>query len=69
MIGVTNLTPRYGKFTAVIRMSFQIGCGARFGLLGHISVCKSTTEQVLTDYSELASEESRIVLEALQVDR
>ncbi len=47
-IEATDLTKRYGNFTAVNRVSFQIGRGEIFGFLGSNGCGKSTTMKMLT---------------------
>lgn len=52
MIRVENLTRKYGTFTAVDRVSFEIGEGEIVGLLGHNGAGKTTIMKVLTGYLE-----------------
>jgi ribosome-dependent ATPase len=47
-IEATNLTKRFGSFTAVNRVSFTIGRGEIFGFLGSNGCGKSTTMKMLT---------------------
>ena len=47
-IQATDLTKRFGKFTAVNRVSFTIGRGEIFGFLGSNGCGKSTTMKMLT---------------------
>ena len=47
-IQATDLTKRFGKFTAVDRVSFTIGRGEIFGFLGSNGCGKSTTMKMLT---------------------
>lgn len=50
MIEVRELTRRYGAFTAVDRISFDVGGGEIVGLLGPNGAGKSTTMRMLTGY-------------------
>jgi ABC-2 type transport system ATP-binding protein len=50
MITATDLTRRYGRFTAVDGVSFHIGRGEIVGLLGHNGAGKTTIMKVLTGY-------------------
>ena len=47
-IEATDLTKRFGSFTAVNRVSFTIGRGEIFGFLGSNGCGKSTTMKMLT---------------------
>ena len=47
-IDVRNLTKRYGQVQAVDDISFTVGAGEIFGLLGHNGAGKTTTIRVLT---------------------
>jgi ABC-2 type transport system ATP-binding protein len=49
IIQVENLTKRYGDFTAVDRLSFEVGQGEIFGLLGPNGAGKTTTIRVIMD--------------------
>ena len=69
MINVTNLSRRYGNFTAVDQVSFQIGCGEIVGLLGHNGAGKSTIMKMLTGFLEPSGGEIRIAGETLLADR
>jgi ABC-2 type transport system ATP-binding protein len=69
MIDVTNLTRRYGKFTAVDQVSFRIGRGEIVGLLGHNGAGKSTIMKMLTGFLEPSGGEIRIAGEELRQDR
>ncbi|MGW8313327.1 MAG: ATP-binding cassette domain-containing protein [Desulfuromonadales bacterium] len=69
MINVTNLSRRYGNFTAVDQVSFQIGCGEIVGLLGHNGAGKSTIMNMLTGFLEPSGGEIRIAGESLLADR
>jgi ribosome-dependent ATPase len=48
VIEATNLTRRFGDFTAVDRVSFKIGRGEIFGFLGSNGCGKTTTMKMLT---------------------
>jgi ABC-2 type transport system ATP-binding protein len=48
MIEVQNLTKRYGKFSAVDRISFSVLEGEIFGFLGPNGAGKTTTIKMLT---------------------
>jgi ABC-2 type transport system ATP-binding protein len=45
---VNNLTKHFGNFTAVDRVSFDVGCGEFFGFLGPNGAGKTTTIRMLT---------------------
>ena len=48
MIEVSHLTKRYGDFTAVDDLSFEIGEGQVYGFLGPNGAGKSTTMNIMT---------------------
>ena len=48
MIEVSHLTKRYGNFTAVDDLSFEIGEGQVYGFLGPNGAGKSTTMNIMT---------------------
>ena len=50
MIEVTSLTRRFGAFTAVDDVSFQVGRGEVLGFLGPNGAGKTTTMRMLTGY-------------------
>ncbi|MGF1547145.1 MAG: ABC transporter ATP-binding protein [Thiotrichales bacterium] len=52
MIKTEQLTRRYGAFTAVDEVSFEIGAGEVVGLLGHNGAGKTTIMKMLTGYLE-----------------
>ncbi len=60
MIKVTNLVRRYGDFTAIDQVSFEIKKGEIVGLLGHNGAGKTTIMKVLTGYLEQCSGEVKI---------
>jgi ABC-2 type transport system ATP-binding protein len=55
MIKIENLTRRYGDFTAVDAVSFQIESGQIVGLLGHNGAGKTTIMRMLTGFLEPTS--------------
>jgi ABC-2 type transport system ATP-binding protein len=74
VIAVQELTKRYGKATAVDRISFNVGRGEIFGLLGPNGSGKTTTILMLLGLSEVTSGTIRVlghdpVREPLQVKR
>lgn len=52
MIKLNNVTKKYGKFTAVKDINFEIGEGEIIGLLGPNGAGKSTTMNMITGYIE-----------------
>jgi ABC-2 type transport system ATP-binding protein len=52
MIKVEKLTRKYGDFTAVDDVSFEIGQGEIVGLLGHNGAGKTTIMKMMTGYLE-----------------
>lgn len=52
MIEVKNITKKYGNFTAVNNISFEINEGEIIGLLGPNGAGKSTTMNMITGYIE-----------------
>lgn len=50
-ISVNNLTKRFGDFTAVDRISFEVEVGEVFGFLGPNGAGKTTTTRMLTGIS------------------
>ena len=74
VIEARELTKRYGKATAVDRISFTVGRGEIFGLLGPNGAGKTTTILMLLGLSEVTSGTIRVlgydpVREPLQVKR
>ncbi|MDF0532856.1 ABC transporter ATP-binding protein [Shewanella yunxiaonensis] len=67
MIQVEHLTRRYGAFTAVNDVSFQIGRGEVVGLLGHNGAGKSTIMKMLTGFLEPTA--GNIYIDKLQVGK
>ena len=48
MIELKELTKKFGNFTAVDGLSFELGTGEFFGLLGHNGAGKTTTISMLS---------------------
>jgi ABC-2 type transport system ATP-binding protein len=67
MITLTNLTRRYGDFTAVNDVSFKIARGEVVGLLGHNGAGKTTIMKMLTGFLEPTS--GSIQVDELQIGR
>lgn len=57
MIEVKNITKKYGSFTALDNVSFEIKEGEIIGLLGPNGAGKSTTMNIITGYIEPTSGE------------
>ena len=55
MINVEHLTRKYGNFTAVSDVSFEIRPGEIVGLLGHNGAGKTTVMKMMTGYLEPTS--------------
>lgn len=60
MIEISNLTKRYGSYTAVDNISFDVGRGEVVGFLGPNGAGKTTTLRVLTGYLPASSGAVRI---------
>ena len=67
MIKVKNVTKKYGKFTAVDNISFEIGEGEIIGLLGPNGAGKSTTMNMITGYIEPT--EGQIIVDGFDMDK
>jgi len=67
MITVDRITRRYGSFTAVDAVSFDISPGEIVGLLGHNGAGKTTIMKMMTGYLE--STEGSIAIDGLDVAR
>jgi ABC-2 type transport system ATP-binding protein len=65
MIKAESLTRRYGDFTAVDQISFEIGHGEIVGLLGHNGAGKTTIMKMLTGYLEPTA--GRIEIDGLDI--
>src|SRR3954467_13705175 len=52
IITVSNLVKRYGDFTAVRGISFEVNRGEVFGLLGPNGAGKTTTVEILEGYRD-----------------
>lgn len=63
-ITATHLTKKFGKFTAVDDVSFEIARGEIFGFLGSNGCGKSTTMKMLTGLLEPSSGETSIMGES-----
>ena len=69
MISVTGLSRRYGDFTAVDNVSFEIGSGEIVGLLGHNGAGKTTIMKMLTGFLEPSAGDIRIAGLDIAVER
>lgn len=67
MIKVEHLTRKYGDFTAVDKVSFEIGQGEIVGLLGHNGAGKTTIMKMMTGYLEPT--EGSITIDGLDVGK
>ena len=67
MIVVEDVTRTYGDFTAVDRVSFEIGRGEIVGLLGHNGAGKTTIMKMLTGYLEPSA--GAIEIDGLDIGR
>ena len=67
MIEVKNITKKYGSFTAVDNISFEIEEGEIIGLLGPNGAGKSTTMNMITGYIEPT--EGEISIEGFNISR
>ena len=67
MINVEHLTRKYGDFTAVDDVSFQIGQGEIVGLLGHNGAGKTTIMKMMTGYLEPTA--GNILIDGLDVGK
>lgn len=65
MITVEHLTKRYGDFTAVDDLSFQIDEGHVYGFLGPNGAGKSTTMNIMTGC--LSATEGRVTIEGYDI--
>lgn len=74
ILSVTELTKRFGAFTAVDRISFEVGRGEIFGFLGANGAGKTTAMRMLCGLSRPTSGRGRvadfdIAMEAEQIKR
>ena len=67
-IQATDLTKRFGSFTAVNRVSFTIGRGEIFGFLGSNGCGKSTTMKMLTGLLPATEGEAKLFGELVDAD-
>ena len=67
MIQVENITKRYGNFTAVDSISFEIDEGEIVGFLGPNGAGKSTTMNMITGFIEPT--EGRIVVDGYYISK
>ena len=67
-IQATDLTKRFGNFTAVNRVSFTIGRGEIFGFLGSNGCGKSTTMKMLTGLLPATEGEAKLFGEPVDAD-
>jgi ribosome-dependent ATPase len=67
-IEATNLTKRFGSFTAVNRVSFTISRGEIFGFLGSNGCGKSTTMKMLTGLLPATEGEAKLFGEPVDAD-
>ncbi len=67
MVSVRELTKRYGRFTAVNGVSFEIRRGEIFGLLGPNGAGKTTTLEIIEGIR--ASDSGEVVVDGLNVRR
>ena len=67
-IEATDLTKRFGSFTAVNRVSFTIGRGEIFGFLGSNGCGKSTTMKMLTGLLPVTEGEAKLFGELVDAD-
>lgn len=69
IIEVSDLTKRFGGVAAVDRLSFSVGRGEIFGLLGANGAGKTTTLQLLLGLTTITSGEARILGMDVRRDR
>ena len=67
MIEVKNVTKKYGSFTAVDNISFEIEDGEIIGLLGLNGAGKTTTMNMITGYSGLTK--GQIIVNGYDVEK
>src|ERR1700759_1889768 len=67
IISVSNLTKKYGNFTAVNGISFDVKEGEIFGLLGPNGAGKSTTLEIIETLREKTS--GKVIVDGLDLDK
>ena len=67
MIQVKNVTKKYGKFTAIDNISFEVKDGEVVGLLGPNGAGKSTTMNMITGYID--SSAGQILVNGVNVEK
>ena len=67
MIQVENITKKYGSFTAVSNISFEINEGEIVGFLGPNGAGKSTTMNMITGFIEPS--EGRIIVDGYDISK
>ena len=67
MIKIEHLTRKYGDFTAVNDVSFEINQGEIVGLLGHNGAGKTTIMKMMTGYLEPT--QGNITIDGLEIDK
>ncbi|MCW5213340.1 ABC transporter ATP-binding protein [Desulfobulbus sp. TB] len=67
MIKIEHLTRKYGDFTAVNDVSFEINQGEIVGLLGHNGAGKTTIMKMMTGYLEPT--QGNITIDELEIDK
>ena len=67
MIQVENITKKYGSFTAVENISFEIEEGEIVGFLGPNGAGKSTTMNMITGFIEPTS--GRIIVDGYDISK
>ena len=67
MIQVENITKRYGNFTAVDGISFDIDEGEIVGFLGPNGAGKSTTMNMITGFIEPS--DGRIIVDGYDISK
>lgn len=66
IISVKNLVKKYGDFTAVNGISFEVHQGEIFGLLGPNGAGKSTTLEIIETLREKTSGE--VIVDGIKLD-
>lgn len=68
VIDVQGLTKRYGRFTAVDGISFQVSRGEIFGFLGPNGVGKTSTIRILTGLSRASEGKCQVLGQEMTPD-